>query len=96
LEGLRPERARRRPQKLRTSKNPQRLQALSSLLGLEAYMADDLKNRGQPDRSKINMHEAFEVKYWTKHLGVSKDELAAAINKVGNSAAAVMKQLGTD
>lgn len=55
---------------------------------------DDLKNRGQQDRSKINMHEEHEVKYWTKQLNVSKDELQQAVDKVGNSAAAVRKQLG--
>jgi Protein of unknown function (DUF3606) len=54
---------------------------------------DDLKNRAQPDRSKINMHEAHEVKYWSHQLGVSKDELRKAVEKVGNSAAAVRKEL---
>lgn len=55
---------------------------------------DDLKNRGQQDRSKINMHEEHEVKYWTKQLNVSKEELLKAVDKVGNAAAAVRKQLG--
>lgn len=55
---------------------------------------DNLQNRGQPDRSKINMHEAHEVQYWTKHLNISKEELQRAVDKVGNSAAAVRKQLG--
>ena len=55
---------------------------------------DDLKNKGQQDRSKINMHEAHELQYWTKHLGVSREELQKAVDKVGNSAAAVRKQLG--
>ncbi|WP_441244884.1 DUF3606 domain-containing protein [Tardiphaga sp. 768_D3_N2_1] len=54
---------------------------------------DDLKNKGQPDRSKINMHEAHEVKYWTHQLGVSREELQAAVEKVGNAAAAVRKEL---
>ncbi|CUU16758.1 hypothetical protein ABIB94_008452 [Bradyrhizobium sp. JR7.2] len=54
---------------------------------------DHLTKRGQPDRSKINMHEAFEVKYWTHALGVSKEELQKAVDKVGNSAAAVRKEL---
>ena len=56
-------------------------------------MADDKAKRGQPDRSRINMSEDYEVRYWTKHLGVSRDELEKAINKVGNSAAAVRKEL---
>ncbi|KAA0073296.1 DUF3606 domain-containing protein [Tardiphaga sp. P9-11] len=54
---------------------------------------DDLKNKGQPDRSKINMHEAHEVKYWTHQLGVSHEKLQATVEKVGNAAAAVRKEL---
>jgi Protein of unknown function (DUF3606) len=27
---------------------------------------DNLTKKGAPDRSKINMHEDYEVKYWTK------------------------------
>jgi hypothetical protein len=45
---------------------------------------DDLKKKGPADRSKINMHEVWEVEYWTKELGVSKDELARLVKKVGN------------
>jgi hypothetical protein len=56
-------------------------------------MSDDLKNRGQQDGSKIAMGEPHEVKYWTKHLGVTEAELKKAVDKVGNSAAAVRKQL---
>jgi len=59
----------------------------------EDAMPDNLSKRGQPDRSKIAMNEAFEVRYWTKHLGVSKEELQRAVDKVGNSAAAVKKEL---
>jgi hypothetical protein len=54
---------------------------------------DNLKKTGQQDRSKINMHEAHEVQYWIKHLDVSRDELQKAVDKVGNGAAAVRKQL---
>lgn len=57
-------------------------------------MSDDKLNRGQPDRSMINMGEDYEVKYWTKHLDVSREELQRAVDKVGNSAAAVRKELG--
>jgi 3-oxoacyl-[acyl-carrier-protein] synthase III len=56
-------------------------------------MSDDLKKKGQQDRSKINMHEAHEVKYWTRQLGVDRDKLQATVDKVGNSAAAVRKEL---
>ena len=57
-------------------------------------MADDLKNRGAQDRSRISMHEKHEVRYWTKALGVSKEELGSAVAKVGNSADAVRSELG--
>jgi 3-oxoacyl-[acyl-carrier-protein] synthase III len=56
-------------------------------------MPDDILNRGEPDRSKINMSEDYEVQYWAKHLGVSKEKLAQVVEKVGNSAAAVRKEL---
>ena len=54
---------------------------------------DDLKKNGSQDRSKINMHEPHEVKYRTKELGVDKDQLQNLVDKVGNSAAAVRKEL---
>jgi uncharacterized protein DUF3606 len=55
---------------------------------------DDLKKKGTADRSKINMHEDYEVKHWIKELGVSREQLQKAVDKVGNSAAAVRKELG--
>jgi hypothetical protein len=56
---------------------------------------DDLKKKGAADRSQINMNEAWEVDYWTKELGVSKGELAKVVKKVGSSAAAVRRELGS-
>jgi predicted RNA-binding protein YlqC (UPF0109 family) len=46
-----------------------------------------------PDRRKIIIEHKDHAKYWTRHFGVTKDELARAIGRVGNSAAAVRKQL---
>jgi len=54
---------------------------------------DDLKKKGSQDRSKINMHAPHEVKYWTEELGVDKDQLQKLVDKVGNSANAVRKEL---
>jgi predicted RNA-binding protein YlqC (UPF0109 family) len=48
----------------------------------------------KPDRSKINMQSDDEVRYWCKHLGVSPRQLQKVIEKVGNSAQAVEKELG--
>jgi len=53
----------------------------------------NLTKKDQRDRSKINMHEDFEVKYWTHALGVSREKLQQVVEKVGNSAAAVRKEL---
>jgi Protein of unknown function (DUF3606) len=57
-------------------------------------MSDDALKRGQPDRSRINMHEDYEVKYWSKHLGITREELQRLVDKVGNAASAVRKELG--
>jgi hypothetical protein len=46
-----------------------------------------------PDRSKINLNDAAEIKCWTKELRVSTDELRRIVEKVGNSVAAVRKEL---
>ena len=57
-------------------------------------MADDKTQRGPADSSRINMSEDYEVRYWTEKFGVSKEELEAAVKKVGNSAKAVEAELG--
>lgn len=54
---------------------------------------DNLKKKDWHDRSKINMHEDFEVKYWMKALGVTREKLQQTVDKVGNSAATVRKEL---
>jgi hypothetical protein len=55
---------------------------------------DDLKNRGAADRTRINTHETHEVTYWTKELGVSREELERAVKAVGVMASDVRKHLG--
>jgi hypothetical protein len=57
-------------------------------------MADDLKNRGAQDRARVNVNEDHEVRYWTQKWGVSKEQLTAAVNKVGVSADAIARELG--
>ncbi|MEN5374412.1 DUF3606 domain-containing protein [Stenotrophomonas hibiscicola] len=57
-------------------------------------MSDDKKNTGSPDRVRINVNEDYELQYWTKALGVSADELRAAVKAVGPTSAAVRKHLG--
>ena len=57
-------------------------------------MADDLKNRGAQTRARVNVNEDHEVRYWTQKWNVSKEQLAAAVNKVGVAADAVARELG--
>lgn len=52
-------------------------------------MSDNKNNTGNPDRSLISTSEDYEVQYWMNKLGVSREQLMAAVKAVGNSAAAV-------
>jgi hypothetical protein len=54
---------------------------------------DNTKKINTPDSKTINLNEDYEVAYWTKELGISKDQLKSAIDKVGKSAEAVRKHL---
>jgi len=56
-------------------------------------MADDKTLRAPQDASRIALGEDYEVAYWTKKFGVSRDRLQEAVKAVGNSAAAVEKHL---
>jgi hypothetical protein len=56
-------------------------------------MADDKTKMGAEDRSKINLKEDYEVAYWTKALGCTKEQLEEAVKKAGQSAQAVREYL---
>ncbi|MBE1526884.1 hypothetical protein GGC65_001340 [Sphingopyxis sp. OAS728] len=49
-------------------------------------MADDKSKVGGADRDRISLSEDYEVRDWTKALGVTEEELRAAVDAVGNSA----------
>jgi Protein of unknown function (DUF3606) len=53
-----------------------------------------LTKRETPDRSKIELGKPGQAKRWAHALGISEEKLGRLIEKVGNSAAAVMKELG--
>ena len=46
-------------------------------------MADDKVDRWRPDRDRINITEVYKLRYWSNKFGVSKEELAAAVKRVG-------------
>jgi hypothetical protein len=51
-------------------------------------MADDKSKKGKQDRTRINMHEPYEVQYWKKKFGVPGQALAGAVRATGSSSAA--------
>lgn len=57
-------------------------------------MSDDLSKRGPQDRSRINVNEPHELRYWTQALGVTEVQLREAVKAVGPSATAVREHLG--
>jgi hypothetical protein len=46
-------------------------------------MSDDRTKRGPADRSRINIHEAYEVEYWTHKFGCTRSQLENAVKAVG-------------
>lgn len=57
-------------------------------------MADDTSKRGPQDASKINIHESWEVQYWTKKFDVTAEKLEEAVKAVGPGVEKVSKYLG--
>ncbi|MEO6839701.1 MAG: DUF3606 domain-containing protein [Bradyrhizobium sp.] len=47
----------------------------------------------QPEKPDRNHIERKDIKRWSKHLDATPDQLREAIEKVGNSVAAVEKEL---
>jgi hypothetical protein len=56
-------------------------------------MADDKTKRGPADRSRINVNEEYEVRYWTKELGISEERLRQLVARYGVMAADVRKAI---
>jgi Protein of unknown function (DUF3606) len=56
-------------------------------------MSDDKTKGGSQDRNRIDVNEKYEVQHWAKKFGVSEEELRAAVQRVGPTAAAVERDL---
>ncbi len=56
-------------------------------------MSDDKTKRGPADAARVNVHESWEVEYWTKKFGCTKSQLEAAVKKVGPMVKDVEKYL---
>ncbi len=57
-------------------------------------MADDTSKRSPQDASKINVHESWEVEYWTKKFGITAAKLEEAVQAVGPGVKKVTEYLG--
>ena len=57
-------------------------------------MSDDKMNRGEPDRSRINLDEDYEVSYWSERFGITKEQLKKAVEKVGSSPEDIARLVG--
>jgi hypothetical protein len=56
-------------------------------------MADDLKQTGNADDSRINVNQDHELSYWSRKLGVSRDKLREAVAKAGPMVKNVEREL---
>jgi hypothetical protein len=56
-------------------------------------MADDTTQRGARDRARINLDQDYEVRDAMKAFGVTREQLEAAVRKVGNMRADVEAEL---
>jgi hypothetical protein len=56
-------------------------------------MSDNKNNRGGRDRERISLGQDYEVRYWSKRFGVSKEQLKQAVQQAGDSVQAVENYL---
>lgn len=56
-------------------------------------MADSTDQAGGQDRKRINVNQDHELRDWSKKFGVSPDQLKKAVQKVGDRAEAVEREL---
>jgi hypothetical protein len=57
-------------------------------------MADDPSAPRNADVYRINTREQYELDYWTRQLGVTRDQLLSAVTAVGDSEDKVRQHLG--
>ncbi|MBV4447971.1 DUF3606 domain-containing protein [Clostridium tyrobutyricum] len=57
-------------------------------------MPDNLNIKEPLDKTRINIHESWELNWWSKHFGVSNQKIINAVSVVGTSASKVKEYLG--
>ena len=58
-------------------------------------MSDDLTNRSQPGKARINLSEDYERRDWARSFGVTEDELTDAVHAAGDATDKVRDYLQT-
>jgi hypothetical protein len=56
-------------------------------------MPDNLDRQKPEDPTKINIHQQWELNFWTNELGVTETELKNAVREVGPMVKDVKKHL---
>ena len=57
-------------------------------------MSDDKSKSGSQDRLRINVHEDYELRDWSKQLGVTPERLKELVKEHGPIAANIRRALG--
>lgn len=57
-------------------------------------MGDDLTKKGPADRTRVNIHEDWEVSYWCKEFACTKEQLVACVKSAGVMVSDVRRCLG--
>lgn len=59
-------------------------------------MSDDTSNAHGQDPARINVHQDYELRDWSKSLGVTPEKLKEAVQAVGDRAEKVREYLSSD
>lgn len=59
-------------------------------------MTDNLQDRGGRDRTHIDVHQDWELRYWSEKLGCTHEQLKQAVKAAGSSVTAVQQYLASN
>jgi Protein of unknown function (DUF3606) len=57
-------------------------------------MSDNLQDRGPRDRSRVNVNESWELRYWSEKFGVTDEALKRLVREVGDRVEDIERRLG--
>jgi hypothetical protein len=58
-------------------------------------MSSHKTDSGPVDRTRVNVNDPFELRYWSKELGISASQLKAVIKIVGEGTDPIRRELAT-